>query len=60
MAGKYNDLQVHMKKANPLIYYVPFAGHSRDLVGVNQHHHNYHHHINQQTTCLLFLLLLFF
>ena len=35
MSGKYNGLQAHLKQANPLIHYVPCAGHSLNLVGVN-------------------------
>ena len=35
MSGKYNELQTHMKKRNPLIHYVPCAAHSLNLVGVN-------------------------
>ena len=35
MSGKYNGLQAHLKKRNPLIHYVPCAAHSLNLVGVN-------------------------
>lgn len=35
MSGKYNGLQAHLKKINPLIHYVPCAAHSLNLVGVN-------------------------
>ncbi len=35
MAGKYTGLQAHLKKINPVIHYVPCAGHSLNLVGVN-------------------------
>ncbi|KAF7652124.1 hypothetical protein LDENG_00101180 [Lucifuga dentata] len=35
MSGKYNGLQVHLKKQNPLIHYIPCAAHSLNLVGVN-------------------------
>lgn len=35
MSGKYNGLQAHLKKQNPLIHYVPCAAHSLNLVGVN-------------------------
>jgi hypothetical protein len=33
MAGKYNGLQAKLKEQNPLIVYVPCAGHSLNLVG---------------------------
>lgn len=35
MSGKYNGLQAHLKKQNPMIRYVPCAAHSLNLVGVN-------------------------
>ena len=35
MSGKYNGLQAHLKKVNPLIHYTPCAAHSLNLVGVN-------------------------
>ncbi|KAF7655413.1 hypothetical protein LDENG_00056280 [Lucifuga dentata] len=35
MSGKYNGLQAHLKKQNPLIHYIPCAAHSLNLVGVN-------------------------
>uniref|UniRef100_A0A8C9YGK0 TTF-type domain-containing protein n=1 Tax=Sander lucioperca TaxID=283035 RepID=A0A8C9YGK0_SANLU len=35
MSGKYNGLQAHLKKRNPLIHYVPCTAHSLNLVGVN-------------------------
>lgn len=35
MSGKYNGLQTHLKKRNPLIHYVPCAAHSLNLVGDN-------------------------
>ena len=35
MSGKYNRLQAHLKKLNPLIHYTPCAAHSLNLVGVN-------------------------
>ncbi|XP_057188964.1 zinc finger MYM-type protein 1-like [Triplophysa rosa] len=35
MSGRYNGLQAHLKKKNPLIHYIPCAAHSLNLVGVN-------------------------
>ena len=35
MSGKYNGLQAHLKRKNPLIHYIPCAAHSLNLVGVN-------------------------
>lgn len=35
MSGKYNGLQAHLKRQNPLIHYIPCAAHSLNLVGVN-------------------------
>lgn len=35
MSGKYNGVQAHLKRINPLICYVPCAAHSLNLVGVN-------------------------
>lgn len=35
MSGKYNGVQAHLKRRNPLICYVPCAAHSLNLVGVN-------------------------
>lgn len=35
MSGKYNGLQAHLKKENPLIHYTPSAAHSLNLVGVS-------------------------
>lgn len=35
MSGKYNGLQAHLKKHNPLIHYIPCAAQSLNLVGVN-------------------------
>ncbi|XP_038156371.1 zinc finger MYM-type protein 1-like [Cyprinodon tularosa] len=35
MSGRYNGLQAHLKKSNPLIHYIPCAAHSLNLVGVN-------------------------
>lgn len=32
MSGKYNGLQAHLKRQNPLIYYIPYAAHSLNLV----------------------------
>lgn len=34
MSGKYNGVQAHLKRQNPLICYVPCAAHSLNLVGV--------------------------
>uniref|UniRef100_H3A9I3 HAT C-terminal dimerisation domain-containing protein n=1 Tax=Latimeria chalumnae TaxID=7897 RepID=H3A9I3_LATCH len=35
MSGRYNGLQAHLTRVNPLIRYVPCAAHSLNLVGVN-------------------------
>lgn len=35
MSGRYNGLQAHLKRRNPLIHYIPCAAHSLNLVGVN-------------------------
>lgn len=35
MSGRYNGPQAHLKQRNPLIHYVPCAGHSLNSVGVN-------------------------
>lgn len=35
MSGKYNGVQAHLKRKNPLIHYIPCAAHSLNLVGTN-------------------------
>ena len=36
MSGKYNGLQAHLKRQNPLIHYIPCAARSLNLLGVNR------------------------
>lgn len=38
MLGRYNGLQAHLKRRNPLIHYIPCAAHSLNWVGVKSVH----------------------
>ena len=35
ISGRYNVLQAHLKKLNPVMHYIPCRAHSLNLVGVN-------------------------
>ena len=35
ISGRYNGLQAHLKKLNPVMHYIPCRAHNLNLVGVN-------------------------